>query len=116
VDPDVEAAVYFCCLEALQNAVKHAGASRADIQLSVQDAALTFRVSDDGRGFVPSATGTGAGMQNMRDRLEALAGSLRVASVPGLGTTVSGEVPVPGRPDGGRLPTPRSAPPSSVGA
>jgi signal transduction histidine kinase len=112
VDPDVEAAVYFCCLEALQNAVKHSGASRAGVELSVHDGRLTFTVSDDGRGFVPSAAHPGAGMQNMRDRLEVLAGALAVASTPGLGTTVSGKVPVR-RPPGDRIvPAPRSAPPS----
>jgi signal transduction histidine kinase len=108
VDADVEAAVYFCCLEAVQNAVKHARASRADVDLEVREGALTFRVSDDGRGFAPSAAGTGAGMQNMRDRLEALAGSLVVTSEPGLGTTVSGQVPVRPPAAGPRLPAPRS--------
>jgi signal transduction histidine kinase len=114
-DPDVEAAVYFCCLEALQNAVKHGAASRVAVELSIRDGALRFTVSDDGRGFVPRGAGTGAGMQNMRDRLEALAGSLAVASAPGAGTTVSGEIPVRGRPAGLRLPAPRSAPQSPAG-
>ena len=114
VDPDAEAAVYFCCLEALQNAVKHARASRVDIRLEVRDGTLAFTVSDDGSGFVPFS-GTGTGMQNMRDRLEALAGSLAVVSAPGTGTAVSGEVPLRGRPLGRLLPSPRSAPPSSAG-
>jgi signal transduction histidine kinase len=118
VDPDVEAAVYFCCLEALQNAVKHAQAFRVHVHLEVRNGALAFAVSDDGQGFVPPAPGTptGTGMQNMRDRLEALAGSLDVTATPGLGTTVSGEVPVRGLPGGRRLPAPRSAPPSAGGA
>jgi signal transduction histidine kinase len=120
VDPDVEAAVYFCCLEALQNAVKHARASRVDVHLEVRDGALTFTVSDDGHGFVPpvasTATGTGAGMQNMRDRLEAIAGALAVTSAPGAGTRVSGVVPIRGLPGGRRLPAPRSAPPSPAGS
>ena len=51
IDPDVEAAVYFCCLEAMQNAAKHGRASRVDIRLTVHEGALTFEVSDDGHGF-----------------------------------------------------------------
>jgi signal transduction histidine kinase len=92
-DLDVEAAVYFCCLEAVQNASKHARASGIGVRLGFRESALTFAVTDDGDGFVPSAALAGTGMQNMRDRLEALAGSLVVASAPGAGTTVSGRVP-----------------------
>jgi signal transduction histidine kinase len=92
-DLDVEAAVYFCCLEAVQNAAKHARASCIDVRLGSREGALTFAVTDDGRGFVPSAALGGTGMQNMRDRVEALAGSLVVASAPGAGTTVSGRAP-----------------------
>ena len=99
VDPDVEAAVYFCCLEAVQNAVKHARAHRVDVRLAVRAGCVTFTVSDDGDGFAAPRTGAeaggGTGMQNMRDRLEALGGALDVASVPGAGTTVSGDVPFP---------------------
>ena len=109
VDADVEAAVYFCCLEAMQNAVKHARASRVDLDLAVREGALTFTVSDDGRGFVESTTGAGAGMQNMRDRLEAVAGSLHVTSTPGCGTSVVGEVPARRRPGDPRMPARRSA-------
>lgn len=80
---------------------------------------MTFTVSDDGDGFAaPRAgaeAGSGTGMQNMRDRLEALGGALDVASVPGAGTTVSGDVPFSGRRAGPRLPAPRSAPPSAAG-
>jgi signal transduction histidine kinase len=127
VDPDVEAAVYFCCLEAMQNAAKHGRASRVDIALGVHEGALTFTVSDDGDGFVTAGTspglgfvtqGTspGSGMQNMRDRLGALAGSLVVTSAPGVGTTVSGRVPVRSRPVGWRLPGSRPASPSAAGS
>jgi signal transduction histidine kinase len=89
----LEAAVYFCCLEALQNAAKHAGQrARATISLADQDGVLRFAVADDGAGFdIPSATAS-AGLQNMADRIGALGGELRVDSTPGRGTTVSGLV------------------------
>lgn len=93
--PELEATVYFCCLEAVQNACKYAGEG-ATITLRVrQDAGtLTFRVADDGTGFDASSRGLGAGFLNMADRLGALGGSLRVESAPRQGTTVSGTVPV----------------------
>jgi signal transduction histidine kinase len=92
---DVEAAVYFCCLEALQNACKHAG-PKARLCLRVQDDAgtLTFDVTDDGAGFDSQGSGLGAGFLNTADRLGALAGSLRVESAPGRGTRVTGTVPL----------------------
>jgi signal transduction histidine kinase len=93
---DVEAAVYFCCLEAMQNACKHAG-ERATIRLRVgeEPGTLTFEVTDDGAGFDAARRGLGAGFLNMADRLGALGGSLRVDSAPGRGTRVTGTVPVP---------------------
>ncbi len=109
-DPDVEAAVYFCCLEAMQNAAKHARATRVDLRLVVRDGALTFAVTDDGRGFLASSALPGAGTHNMRDRLEALGGALSVTSAPGAGTTVSGEVPALPRQAAPRVPLPRSGP------
>ena len=111
VDPDAEAAVYFCCLEAMQNAVKHARACRVDLRLESRGRVLGFAVTDDGSGFVPSATPAGAGTQNMRDRLEALGGTLEVASALGAGTTVSGEVPAAPRPVLPAVPAPRSGAP-----
>jgi signal transduction histidine kinase len=101
VDPDgvgrypqeIEAAVYFCCLEALQNVGKYAGASRASIRLFANDRNLTFEVEDDGVGFDPSSTGYGTGLQGIADRLAALGGSFEVRSTPGLGTTLVGRVP-----------------------
>jgi signal transduction histidine kinase len=91
---DVEAAVYFCCLEALNNAAKYAEASRVEIRLSSDDATLRFEVSDDGRGFDRSATSYGTGLQGMADRLDAIGGSIDVVSAPGAGTTVVGRLPV----------------------
>jgi signal transduction histidine kinase len=91
---ETEAAVYFCCLEAIQNVAKYAGASSVRVKLGVQDGELTFEVSDDGKGFDQDRTPTGAGLQNMADRLAALGGSLEVRSLPGTGTTVAGRLPV----------------------
>jgi signal transduction histidine kinase len=90
---DVEAAVYFCCLEALQNVAKYAGASHAAVHLSEAEGQLRFAVSDDGAGFDPATTARGSGLQNMADRVEALGGTLAVTSEPGGGTTVTGSVP-----------------------
>ncbi|HEU4356557.1 MAG TPA: sensor histidine kinase [Actinomycetota bacterium] len=91
---DVEAAVYFCVLEALQNVTKYAGATGVRIGLREEDATLTFTVSDDGVGFDRGPTTRGTGLQGMADRLDALGGSLEVLSAPGEGTTVLGRVPV----------------------
>jgi len=92
---ELEAAIYFCCQEAIQNAVKHARASRIRVELSNLDGGLLFSVSDDGTGFDRSTARPGAGMQNMADRIAAAAGSLDVDSRRGGGTTVRGRVPTP---------------------
>ncbi|HEY8762225.1 MAG TPA: sensor histidine kinase [Candidatus Dormibacteraeota bacterium] len=93
--PEVEAAVYFCCLEALQNAAKHAGAgASAGVRIWEDGGALLFEVSDDGAGFDPDRDAEGAGLTNMRDRLGAVGGTLRVES--GGGTRICGAVPVRG--------------------
>jgi signal transduction histidine kinase len=90
---DVEAAVYFCALEALQNIAKYANASSATLRLSAVNGDLRFEVADDGAGFDPETTRYGTGLQGMADRLDAVGGSLRVRSAPGAGTTVVGSVP-----------------------
>jgi signal transduction histidine kinase len=94
--PDVESAVYFSCLEALQNVAKYANATSAHIALSDGSGELRFEVHDDGRGFDPAATSYGTGLQGIADRLAALGGSLSVTSAPGDGTTVTGTLPVGG--------------------
>jgi signal transduction histidine kinase len=91
--PDVEATVYFCTLEALNNAAKYAAASRAEVRLAQTDGHLSFEVSDDGVGFDPAATGYGTGLRGMEDRVDALGGTLEVRSAPGEGTAVRGRVP-----------------------
>ena len=91
---EAETAVYFCCLEALQNAGKHAGAgATVVVELAGDDQALQFTVSDDGRGFDADLVEKSAGFVNMADRLGAIGGTLAVRSAPGEGTTVSGTVP-----------------------
>ncbi|HEY7400577.1 MAG TPA: sensor histidine kinase [Actinomycetota bacterium] len=93
--PDAEAAVYFCVLEALQNVGKYANASRVEVRLYQSDSTLRFAVEDDGAGFDVDSRGSGRGLTNMRDRLDALGGALVIDSAPGRGATVSGTVPVP---------------------
>lgn len=90
---DVEAATYFCVLEALQNVAKYAHASQATIALSDQDGHLRFSVTDDGSGFDTTTTTHGTGLQGMADRLAVIGGTLRIRSAPGLGTTISGTLP-----------------------
>jgi signal transduction histidine kinase len=93
---DIEATVYFCVLEALQNVQKYAGASRVVVRLraSTDPDRLTFEVEDDGAGFEPATARNGAGLTNMNDRVDALGGTVTVISHLGAGTTVSGELPV----------------------
>jgi signal transduction histidine kinase len=91
---EAEAAVYFCCLEALQNVAKYAQAQRVSLRLWTEDADLAFRVQDDGRGFDATTVPQGSGLQNMKDRMEALGGSLELRSTLGGGTAIEGRIPV----------------------
>lgn len=92
---EIEVAVYFACLEALQNAVKHAGADAAvGIRLWEEPGLLCFEVRDDGVGFDEGAISDRHGLLNMRDRTEAVGGELTIDSQPGHGTTVHGTIPV----------------------
>jgi len=91
----LESAVYFCCMEALQNATKHAGPGvKVSIRLHMAANELHFEVRDNGRGFDPDAVHDGVGLHNMRDRLAALHGRLEIRTAPGRGAVVSGAVPV----------------------
>jgi signal transduction histidine kinase len=92
--PEIESAVYYCCLEAIQNATKHGGRGvHISVALAEEDGHLIFRVGDDGPGFVVDEV-RGLGLQNMADRLGALGGRLTIATAPGRGTTISGQVPL----------------------
>ncbi|HMJ36686.1 MAG TPA: ATP-binding protein [Baekduia sp.] len=91
---DVESTVYFACLEAMQNAAKHAeGATEVSVALSAEGG-LSFEVRDDGRGFDQAAVPPGTGLLNVRDRVMALGGSVRIESAPQAGTLVAGVLPV----------------------
>jgi signal transduction histidine kinase len=91
---DVEAAIYFCCLEALQNVAKYAGASTVEIRLRSADGRVSCQISDNGQGFDMAATPRGSGLQNMADRMEALGGSVEVQSSIGSGTSVTASLPL----------------------
>jgi signal transduction histidine kinase len=92
--PEIEAAVYFVCLEALQNVTKHARASRVEINLRSLADELSFEVTDDGAGFDIERSVHGSGLRNMMDRIEGIGGRLDIRSATNRGTTVSGLVPI----------------------
>ena len=93
----VEAAIYFCCLEALANVGKHAPGASVTITLQAVPGELRFEVADDGPGFDPATTPAGAGLSNMADRIGALGGEVAWRASPGHGTVVVGRTPVPRR-------------------
>lgn len=92
-EPAVENAVYFCCVQALQNAERHAPGAAAEVRLRSEAETLHFVIRDEGPGFDLSTVDAGEGMQIMTDRMAALGGELVVESSPGLGTTVMGSIP-----------------------
>ena len=93
---EVESAVYFCCLECLQNAAKHAGRGAAvTISISEFQGRIGFAVEDDGVGFDPATVQRGAGLGNLAERMHSLGGTLGVDSRPGRGTRITGHLPAP---------------------
>ena len=93
---EIEAAIYFVCLEAMQNAAKYAHATELRVALAREGDGIAFSVRDDGVGFdTTTSASTGTGLQNMRDRLAAFGGDVGISSSPGAGTTVSGWLAAP---------------------
>ena len=91
---DVETAVYFCCVEALQNVAKHCGSGvRVDLCAAEEPSGLRFVIADDGPGFDPAVITSTRGLTGMRDRVEAIGGELTISSTRGAGTTITGRVP-----------------------
>jgi signal transduction histidine kinase len=92
--PATEAAVYFCALEAIQNAAKHAGpGAHVTVTLARRPGEVVFAVADDGVGLADGAAADGTGVAGMHDRMGALGGTLEIATAPGRGTTVRGAIP-----------------------
>ena len=95
LEPHVEQAVYYCCLEALQNVIKHAGPRAvALIRLRRTASSVTFEVEDSGRGFDPFGIERGDGLTNLADRLAVMHGRLSIDSRPGMGTRIRGDIPL----------------------
>ena len=92
--PGVEAAAYFSCLEALQNAVKHSGAASIAVEVRGHSDSLALTVSDRGSGFDLRSAPNGTGLANLRARVESAGGTLRTESTPGRGTRVDVVLPV----------------------
>jgi signal transduction histidine kinase len=93
---EAEAALYFCGVEALQNAAKHAGATRVAVRVGSTGAGMELVVSDDGHGFPPDVVAARGGLANIRDRAEAVGGVFRVDSRPGHGAVVTVRIPTAG--------------------
>jgi signal transduction histidine kinase len=92
---EVETAIYFCCLEALQNSAKHGGEDVVvSIRLWKEPHLVRFAIVDDGVGFVLSRNHNGTGLTNMSDRLGAIGGTISIRSAPGRGTYIDGAVKV----------------------
>lgn len=89
---EAESAIYFCVLEAMQNAINHSAAASVIVMVEDRGDVLGFEVRDDGMGFDPGSVGNG--LVNAADRLEAVGGLLTVDSSPGRGTVVAGQIPV----------------------
>ena len=92
---ELEATAYFCALEALRNADKHANATNAHIELDSTDTDLVVTITDDGNGFDPDQASRGDGLTHMADRVDATGGTLTITSAPGHGTTITLHLQVP---------------------
>lgn len=86
--PNVRRDVFLIFKETINNAVRHSGCTKAEIELKIVGATLVLRVSDDGKGFDAAETGEGNGLVSMRRRAESLHGKLDIGSTAGQGTSV----------------------------
>ncbi|MBA2478434.1 MAG: ATP-binding protein, partial [Sporichthyaceae bacterium] len=102
---EIESTVYFCIVEAINNAATHGEPTTVAVTIEATDSQLTFSVHDDGRGFDPSAPTTGTGLANLADRLDVLGGTLTVDSRPGSGTVATGRLPAQPAASGPTAPT-----------
>jgi signal transduction histidine kinase len=94
-DPDVEAAAYFCCAEAVQNATTHAGPdAHVRIRIEREATALSVTITDDGTGFDPATVNAGQGLTNIHDRIAAIGGDLAIHTSPTTGTTIHATIPL----------------------
>ena len=93
LDPELENTVYRLVQEALTNAVKHAGAEHAWVDITGNDTELAVAVRDDGSGFEPASPSAGFGLIGMRERVELAGGRLAIESTPSGGTRVSASLP-----------------------
>jgi signal transduction histidine kinase len=91
---EVEATIYFCCLEALQNIAKYAQANVAHVMLRDEDGVVMFSIEDDGLGFDPTTVTYGSGLRNISDRVAAARGTMQISSAPGDGTIITGHIPI----------------------
>ena len=87
-DAELETALYFCCVEAVQNAVKHAAAGRIEVELAKLGDRIVLRVADDGQGFDVAAVVAAGGLGNLRDRVDSVGGDLAVRTNEAGGTDV----------------------------
>jgi len=93
-DPDTEAGIYFCCLQAIQNVIRHADNAPCVVRLDLDGDDIAVEIEDEGRGFDVTETPRGMGLEIVQDRVDALDGTLAVTSTPGHGTTVAIRFPV----------------------
>jgi signal transduction histidine kinase len=94
MDPEVEAGAYFLISEAVTNALKHARAQQVEAWVRHRDGSLEIEVRDDGTGFEVSEVHASGGLQHMRDRVNALGGTLRVVPTLSEGTRITAVLPL----------------------